>query len=332
MFANLSYEDKHAFFALLDEYFESRPHLRPAAGGSNGGGITLNAGHAKAAAAAFTAATATQSGRGAPSGPPVVPSRTYRAEESEAVAEPAPPAWSPAAHSPTASGQSPSKPSPMVSAKGYMSSGMNKMSNNDTLNKGLGKIGAGNFTSRMSDRFSASSGPYVAPRSTPREPSAESGAGGAAPTPPPSRTAPPARGGPVAGLQSSKSFGHVDTGSGGSAFTSMWRDPNKVQAPTTNARMAPALGVPKVNMPPPTRRVGAGAGAASGTPSPEPAAAAGEGQAQALYDYPASDATDLEVQEGQIVTIVAKTSADWWTCEDGNGKQGLVPANYMKEL
>lgn len=201
--------DKHAFFALLDEYFESRPHLRPAAGGSNGGGITLNAGHAKAAAAAFTAATATQSGRGAPSGPPVVPSRTYRAEESEAVAEPAPPAWSPAAHSPTASGQSPSKPSPMVSAKGYMSSGMNKMSNNDTLNKGLGKIGAGNFTSRMSDRFSASSGPYVAPRSTPREPSAESGAGGAAPTPPPSRTAPPARGGPVAGLQSSKVSGYT---------------------------------------------------------------------------------------------------------------------------
>jgi hypothetical protein len=21
-----------------------------------------------------------------------------------------------------------------------------------------------------------------------------------------------------------------------------------------------------------------------------------------------------------------------WTCEDGNGKQGLVPANYLKEV
>lgn len=49
-------------------------------------------------------------------------------------------------------------------------------------------------------------------------------------------------------------------------------------------------------------------------------------------DGRSQDSTDLPVQEGQVVSIVAKTSEDWWTCEDGNGRQGLVPANYMKEL
>lgn len=44
------------------------------------------------------------------------------------------------------------------------------------------------------------------------------------------------------------------------------------------------------------------------------------------------DATDLPLQAGEVVTIIAKTSADWWTCQNASGKQGLVPANYMTEL
>ncbi len=55
------------------------------------------------------------------------------------------------------------------------------------------------------------------------------------------------------------------------------------------------------------------------------------------------------IQEGQIVNLIEKTSADcklsvWacrapsrvadvpgWTCEDGNGRRGLIPAAYLKE-
>ena len=82
-------------------------------------------------------------------------------------------------------------------------------------------------------------------------------------------------------------------------------------------------------------------------------------QAKAVYDYSSGDSGDLSVQGGQVVTIVEKTSADcmsgwlvqpfiytrrvqtWdsvadtvsgWTCEDGSGRQGLVPSSYLQEM
>ncbi|ORX35987.1 hypothetical protein BD324DRAFT_651897 [Kockovaella imperatae] len=82
------------------------------------------------------------------------------------------------------------------------------------------------------------------------------------------------------------------------------------------------------SLPPPTRRTTAPMPVAE----PEPQTFGAESQAQAVYDYTGADAGDLSVQTGQIVNVLEKTSADWWTCEDGNGTRGLVPSNYLKEL
>jgi hypothetical protein len=68
------------------------------------------------------------------------------------------------------------------------------------------------------------------------------------------------------------------------------------------------------------------------------------GQATAIYDYAGADSGDLSVQSGQVVNVIEKTSDDCellvaltpiadrvgWTCEDGSGKRGLVPASYLK--
>lgn len=78
------------------------------------------------------------------------------------------------------------------------------------------------------------------------------------------------------------------------------------------------------------------------------AAPADMGQARAEYDYEGADSTDLTVQKGQVIYINAKTSEDCeypctkkveycadstgWTCEDANGRKGLVPSAYLKEL
>ncbi|WWC66301.1 uncharacterized protein I206_100202 [Kwoniella pini CBS 10737] len=136
---------------------------------------------------------------------------------------------------------------------------------------------------------------------------------------------PPPKKSGVSGLVSGRSFGHVDTSSKMSAFTSMWKDPQKVKEPVVEHHMAPALSTQRASAPPPVRRGGSGSSARSPT---EEAIA----QAQVLYDYAGSDTTDLGVQANQTVNVIEKTSADWWTCEDGNGTRGLVPSTYLKEL
>ncbi|EKE38564.1 hypothetical protein ENUP19_0085G0080 [Entamoeba nuttalli] len=48
---------------------------------------------------------------------------------------------------------------------------------------------------------------------------------------------------------------------------------------------------------------------------------------KALYDYEASDSTELSLREGDIINIY-DNSGDWWMAEL-NGKRGLVPANFI---
>lgn len=125
-----------------------------------------------------------------------------------------------------------------------------------------------------------------------------------------------------------------------SAFTSMWRDPQKSKPATVENTIPPALSHSTTTLPPPVRRDGSGSYHSS---SPNPATPAvaevgpglangGEGQAQALYDYTGNDEGDLSVQANQVVNIIEKTSSDWWTCEDGNGQRGLVPATYLQPI
>ncbi|ELP87121.1 proline-serine-threonine phosphatase interacting protein, putative [Entamoeba invadens IP1] len=48
---------------------------------------------------------------------------------------------------------------------------------------------------------------------------------------------------------------------------------------------------------------------------------------RALYDYEATDDTELSLNEGDIIDIY-DNSGDWWLAEL-NGKRGLVPANFI---
>ena len=48
---------------------------------------------------------------------------------------------------------------------------------------------------------------------------------------------------------------------------------------------------------------------------------------KALYDYEATDDTELSLREGDIIDIY-DNSGDWWMAEL-NGKRGLIPANFI---
>ncbi|WVQ70889.1 hypothetical protein IAR50_000414 [Cryptococcus sp. DSM 104548] len=193
--------------------------------------------------------------------------------------------------------------------------------NKDAMNL-LGKAGMGGMMGKANERLNKPS--------SPTEPSGNRAA------PPPVA---PKKGGGVSGLVSSKTFGHVDTASKMGAFTSMWKDPKAKQPESIH--LPPALSHSQSNLPPPLRRDRSSSQHAA-SPSADTSAPAGgdlangtgvqEGQAQALYDYAGTDSGDLTVQANQVVNIVAKTSSDWWTCEDGNGKKGLVPATYLQEI
>jgi hypothetical protein len=65
---------------------------------------------------------------------------------------------------------------------------------------------------------------------------------------------------------------------------------------------------------------------------PEPEEPQGE-WAEVLYDYSSEDPGDLEIQSGSRVFVTAKSSDDWWTGQiEGQGKEGLFPASYVKLL
>ncbi|KAL7423645.1 hypothetical protein Q5752_001226 [Cryptotrichosporon argae] len=290
MFANLTYEDKVAFFSLLDEYFQSRPHL---------------------AAASSTTVTAAS----LPS--PALTSARSRTLPPRSAASPSPvsPPASPAPASASASAEAQGKPdlaSRIVAGSiKHSARGIGSLASNTYVNEQLGKVGAAGLARGVRDGLGGLGG--AAPATTATAAAEE---GKKAPPPPPTKKS------GVAGLTSTKTFGHVDTSSKMSAFTSMFRDPQKAQQPATSAYQAPALPSTRASQPPPRRQ-----------PEPEQAeAVSAEGQAQALYDYEGGDAGDLPLQTGQIVNVLEKSSADWWTCEDGNGARGLVPANYLKEI
>ncbi|ODO11678.1 hypothetical protein I350_00462 [Cryptococcus amylolentus CBS 6273] len=206
-------------------------------------------------------------------------------------------------------------------------SGVGAISRNKDAMNLLGKAGMGGMVGKANDRLNKPTSP------------SEQTANKA--TPPPIA---PKKGGGVSGLRlmdDYQTFGHVDTASKMGAFTSMWKDPKT--KPAESIHLPPALSHSHSNLPPPSRRDGSGSHhAASPSPSADTSAPAGgdlangsgvqQGQAQALYDYAGADSGDLTVQANQVVNIIAKTSSDWWTCEDGNGQRGLVPATYLQEI
>lgn len=48
-----------------------------------------------------------------------------------------------------------------------------------------------------------------------------------------------------------------------------------------------------------------------------------------IYDYEAQGEQELELAEGDIVTIVAREDDVWW-CGQSKGKMGMFPSNYVE--
>lgn len=52
-------------------------------------------------------------------------------------------------------------------------------------------------------------------------------------------------------------------------------------------------------------------------------------QVIALYDYDAQGDQELDLEEGDIVTVIAKEDEVWW-CGQCKGKMGMFPSNYVE--
>ncbi|KIJ70607.1 hypothetical protein HYDPIDRAFT_105347 [Hydnomerulius pinastri MD-312] len=127
----------------------------------------------------------------------------------------------------------------------------------------------------------------------------------------------------------------------GSVFSSFKKSPTVPMAP-----IPPAFPPPRNNFgPPPVRRTTSetSSGGTSSAPTlprrqvpvvqePEPEEPQGE-WGEVLYDYSSEDPGDLAIEAGSRVLVTAKSSDDWWTGQiDGEGKEGLFPASYVKLL
>lgn len=177
------------------------------------------------------------------------------------------------------------------------------------------------------------------------------------------RPTPSGASGGLGSLMSSKRFGDVDTSSVKAAFASSFKG-GKPAAPPPSTTLPPAIGAPKRSFaPPPTRRVPTHASSENESPatppehrnnalqsqdlaplrrmpsdtalrrdpSPPPDSSRHGERAEALYDYSSEAAEDINVREGDKLTIVERTSDDWWTGEI-NGRRGLLPASYVRIL
>ena len=52
-------------------------------------------------------------------------------------------------------------------------------------------------------------------------------------------------------------------------------------------------------------------------------------QVIALYDYDAQGDQELYLEEGDIITVIAKEDDVWW-CGQCKGKMGMFPSNYVE--
>ena len=66
-------------------------------------------------------------------------------------------------------------------------------------------------------------------------------------------------------------------------------------------------------------------------PPPPPPPANKYPQVRAIYDYQASDAEELSLVTGDVVSLVRKDDTGWWVGEL-RGRKGLFPYNYVEEM
>ncbi|KAG8935235.1 hypothetical protein FRC02_008370 [Tulasnella sp. 418] len=323
VFANLTQSDKEAFFALLDEYFESR--------GSKHGMAALSAATGPAGSNAMeklSAASTTFKSN--------LNQHLNRKEEGSAGTDTA----SSGEQGPVkqsfhqlrdafANIQGSTNKSPPAGPVRSMSPvSMNKMPAPPIARRVVDAVKDATATTAphpTPPRFNAPAPPPTAPRRTPSTATTDSrSSGGSTPS----------------GLQASKKIGNFDVETPisariGNAITSFG---SKSSSPKTTTGYSPPQALPTVKhsfAPPPTRRMPSTAPPAppvakrEPTPEPEPEP---EGEwAEALYDYRSDDKGDLQFSATERVLVIERTSDDWWTGQL-DGKTGLFPASYVKVL
>lgn len=310
VFSRLSTQEKEAFFGLLDEYFQSRPELF--GNGGVGSGIGLGISPATAASAvqrALSPATGDDNnngGRGSASTPGVRTIPGGRLAGNNALMSSA----SAAASNPEA-----------AHAVGRVAAAALAFSGGNTGSTTGG--GMGTTPTRAP--------PPVLPRRIPSTSATSTSSSSQ------DRTALP--GSEVDKLVSRKN----------SVFSAFKRSNQ-----TPVAALPPAFSPPKSTFgPPPVRRAPSTSETDDKPSSPIPPAPPGrrvpaihqaepepepkpeqQGEwVEALYDYSSEDPGDLTVEAGSRILVTERSSGDWWTGKiDGQGREGLFPASYVKLL
>ncbi|EJD54113.1 hypothetical protein AURDEDRAFT_110725 [Auricularia subglabra TFB-10046 SS5] len=311
VFANLGEHEKQAFFSLLDEYFESRPHLRAdgtaagitpaqasavasagasmlgraAAANPRAANAALNAGLQRAGVAN---ANVQITRNGAPVDDEDEDSKPQRASVASRIA-----AFGAAGLKPPVPGGGAPKPPPPAPPR------------------------RGGHTPEPSADEDAYEAPHppVRPPIAPRVPTTPSGlvtekkfqVFGS--KPPKESVTPP----PPAGLPNPKSdYGPPPVRRVPSSTSMSSKNPS----PPASMRSVSSGGGRKI--PPIPKAVHA---------EPEPM----EEWAEVLYDYDSGEATDLAIEAGQRILIIEHSSEEWWKGEL-KGKQGLFPSSYVRML
>ncbi|QRW00184.1 SH3 domain-containing protein [Ceratobasidium sp. AG-Ba] len=309
MFSRLTQEDKLAFFELLDEYFESRPHLL-----SQGAGVAGNPAASQPAAIAATAVHRTMASNPQAtadiisSGLKNIPKSSQYGAASNPIIANAAGRFAASSIASSYGGGSPAQ------AKSPPAPPKRNIGNNDessapdrgsptggglvsrlTMHSYLQRFGDVDTSSVKSMFTSSFKGgkPAPAPVSTPSPP-AFSG--------PKRNFAPP----PVRRLPTSSS---AENNIGDHTESRPHRSPGEDLAPLRRMPSDHAL---------------------RNTAAQDPQPAHGE-RAEALYDYTSDDPGDINVRQGDKLIIVERTSDDWWTGEI-NGQRGLLPASYVRIL
>jgi len=133
---------------------------------------------------------------------------------------------------------------------------------------------------------------------------------------------------PPAGLSSGKSVGRINMANKGSAFGSMIMGKPRPEAPATVGEAISGI-VPK-STPATTSRT-------APPPAPAPREKAEPqlpslGQAEVLYDYNGTESEDLSVKRFDIIDLIEKISDDWWKGRSNDGREGIVPSTYVKQI
>ena len=55
-------------------------------------------------------------------------------------------------------------------------------------------------------------------------------------------------------------------------------------------------------------------------------------QARAIFSYTATNPRELTIKVGDIITVTDKSDLDWWNGYLPNGKHGIFPSNYCREI